>query len=72
MAYQGLLIKEPKLRWPIVLTAAIITAAIALVGAMLYYMAMTGPAASSYKAPHLETALRAGNPEFEQGGPQTC
>jgi len=67
MTYQGVLIKEPKLRWPIVLTAAIITAAIALVVAMLYYMAMTGPAARSYQVvPQLETALRVGNPEFEQ------
>lgn len=66
MAYQGLLVKEPKLRWRIVLAATIITAGIALVVAMLYYMAITRPAVSSYKVPHLETALRAGNPEFER------
>lgn len=66
MTYNGLLIKEPQLRWPIVLTAALVTAAIALIVAMLYYMAMTGPVVGSYEVPQLKTALRAGHPEFEQ------
>ena len=67
MSYHGpLLIREPKLRWPIILTAATITAAIALLVAALYYVAMTSPAVPSYGVPQLETSLRAGNPEFEQ------
>lgn len=38
MSYQGpILIREPELRWPIVLLAAIITAAIAIVAAGLQY-----------------------------------
>lgn len=67
MAYHGpMLINEPKLRWPIVLTAAIVTAAIALIVAALYYVAMTGPGAKSHDVFNLETSLRPGDPEFEQ------
>jgi len=66
MSYQGpLLIREPELRWPIVILAAIITAVIALVVAGLYYVAMTQPV-KSYSGPRLSSALRPGEPEFEQ------
>jgi hypothetical protein len=66
MSYQGpLLIREPELRWPIVILAAIITALIALVAAGLHYVAMTQPI-NSYSGPRLERALRPGEPEFEQ------
>jgi hypothetical protein len=45
MSYQGpMLIREPELRWPIVVLAAMVTAAIALLAAALYYVAMTQPA----------------------------
>jgi hypothetical protein len=65
MSYQGpLLIREPELRWPIVILAAIITALIALVVASLYHVAMTQPV-SSYSGPRLSSALRPGEPEFE-------
>ena len=65
MTYQGLLIREPELRWPIVILAAIITALIALVAASLHYVAMTQPV-NSYSGPRLSSALRAGEPAFEQ------
>ena len=66
MSYQGpLLIREPELRWPIVILAAIITALIALMVAGLYYAAMTQPV-TSYSGPRLTSALRPGEPEFEQ------
>ena len=42
MAYQGpMLIKEPELRWPIVLLASTITAMIALVAAIMHYVHWT-------------------------------
>ena len=66
MSYQGpILIREPELRWPIVVLAAIITAAIALVAAGMQYFALTQPYLHSYSQPRLEESLRAGNPEFE-------
>lgn len=66
MSYQApLLIREPELRWPIVILATIITLIIALVAASLHYVAMTQPA-NSYSGPRLTSALRAGAPEFEQ------
>lgn len=66
MSYQGpMLIREPDLRWPIVILAAIITAAMALVAASMHYVALTRPYVSA-SAPRLEGALRPGEPEFEQ------
>jgi hypothetical protein len=66
MSYQGpLLIREPQLRWPIIILAALITALIALVAAGLHYAAMTPPV-NSYSGPRLVSALRPGEPEFEQ------
>ena len=66
MSYQGpLLVREPELRWPIVILAAIITAIIALVAASLHYVAMTQPV-NSHSGPRLVSALRPGEPEFEQ------
>ena len=45
MSYQGpMLIREPELRWPIVVLAAFVTALISLLTAVLYYVAMTQPA----------------------------
>jgi hypothetical protein len=66
MSYQGpILIREPELRWPIVVLAAIITVAIALVAAGMQYFALTQPYSNSYSQPRLEESLRAGNPDFE-------
>lgn len=65
MSYQGpVLIREPKLRWPIVVLAALLTAAIALLAAGIYYV--TEPIVTSNVAPALERALYIGQPEFEQ------
>ena len=66
MSYQGpRLIREPELRWPIVILAAIITTSIALVAAGLHYVATTQPV-NSYSGPRLSSALRPGEPEFER------
>ena len=67
MSYQGpMLIREPELRWPIVMLAALITAAIALLAAGMIYVAMTQPIVNHYAEPGLESALHTGQPEFEQ------
>ena len=66
MSYQGpRLIREPELRWPIVILAAVITTIIALGAAGLQYVAMNQPV-NSYSGPRLESALRPGELEFEQ------
>jgi len=66
MSYQGpRLIREPELRWPIVILAAVITTIIALGAMGLQYVAMTQPV-NSYSGPRLESALRPGELEFEQ------
>jgi hypothetical protein len=59
-----MLIREPELRWPIIMLAALITAAIALLAAGLYYV--TQPIVSSNVEPVLERALYTGQPEFEE------
>jgi len=67
MSYQGpMLIREPELRWPIVILAALITAAIALLAAGMQYVVMTQPYVNPYSAPRLERALQPGQPEFEK------
>ena len=67
MSYQSpMLIREPDLRWPIVILAAIITAAMALVAAGMHYVALTQPYVNAAAAPRLEGSLRPGEPEFEQ------
>jgi len=65
MSYQGpMLIREPELRWPIVMLAALLTTAIALLAAGVYYV--TQPIVTPNVEPGLETALFTGQPEFEQ------
>ncbi len=67
IAYRGpTLIREPELRWPIVLLAAAITALIAMLTASLYYVAMTQSAVKSDAEPRLEWTLQSGQPEFEE------
>ena len=66
MSYQApQLIREPELRWPIVFLAAIITTIIALGTAGLHYVATNQPV-NSNSGPRLSSALRPGEPEFEQ------
>ncbi len=66
MSYQGpMLIKEPELRWPIVLLAAVMTAVIALLVAAMHYVASTdSPVASSSQ--RVEWMLQPGQPDFDQ------
>ena len=71
MSYRGpILIREPELRWPIVLLAAIITALIALFTASLQYLVMTRPYVNPYQGSALERSLRAGELQFEQARSQ--
>ena len=58
------MIREPELRWPIVMLAALLTAAIALLAAGMHYV--TRPVLTPNVAPALERALYIGQPEFEQ------
>lgn len=65
MSYQGpMVIREPELRWPIIMLAALLTAAIALLAGGLYYV--TQPIVSTNVQPALERGLYTGQPEFEQ------
>ena len=65
MSYQGpMLIREPDLRWPIYLLAALITAALLVAASMVYEMSR--PSASLRIEPQLEGALRPGDAEFEE------
>jgi hypothetical protein len=67
MSYQGpMLIREPNLRWPIYLLAAIITTLIVLLLAGMLHLSVTQPYASGSNEPRLERAIRPGAPEFEQ------
>ena len=59
-----MLIREPELRWPIVMLAALLTAAIALLAAGIYYV--TQPIVTPNDEPGLERALYTGQPEVEQ------
>lgn len=65
MSYQGpMLIREPELRWPIVMVAALVTTVIAVLAAGIYYV--TQPIMTPNVAPALERALYTGQPEFEK------
>ncbi len=61
-----MLIREPDLRWPIYLVAAIITALIVLMIAGVMHLALTRPAVGPPAERRLEGAIRPGMPEFEQ------
>lgn len=64
MSYQGpMLIREPDLRWPVYLMAALITAALVIAGGILYEMSR--PSTSLRIEPRLEGALRPGSAEFD-------
>lgn len=67
MSYQNpTLIREPELRWPIVMLAAFITAVLTLLVAGMHHLAMGQPLIHSGSAAVLERALQPGQPEFEQ------
>ena len=67
MSYQGpILIREPDLRWPLILVAAIITTLLVLVMAGVMHLSLTRPVGRLTVEPRLEGALRPEMPEFEQ------
>lgn len=71
MSYQGpMLIREPELRWPVILVAATITTLIVLATAGVIHLALTSPAVTPAARPRLEGALRPGMPAFEQSRKQ--
>lgn len=66
MSYQGpMLIREPELRWPLILVAAVITTLLMLVMAGVLHLAQTRPAVRPTVEPRLEGALRPEMPGFE-------
>lgn len=67
MSYQGpMLIREPVLRWPVLLVAGIITFFIVLMTAGALHLTLTKPYVRPAARPRLEGALRPGMPEFER------
>lgn len=67
MSYQGpMLIKEPELRWPIVLVAALITAALALLVMAMHYVASTESPINPSAPQRVEWTLHSGQPDFDQ------
>lgn len=67
MSYQGpMLIREPELRWPLILVAAAITTLFMLVMAGVLHLVQTRPAVRPTVEPRLEGALRPEMQGFEQ------
>ena len=67
MSYQGpMLIREPELRWPLILLAAVITTLLALATVGVMHLSLTKPSVSPAVEPRLEGALTPGMPGFEQ------
>jgi hypothetical protein len=65
MSYQGpMMIREPEIRWPIYLVAALLTAVLLIAGSVLYEMSHASTPLRI--EPRLEGALRAGAAEFEE------
>ena len=65
MSFRPMLIKEPELRWPIVLLAALITAAIAMLVTVMHFVASTNSPVSRSPARY-EWMLQPGQPDFDQ------
>lgn len=61
-----MLIKEPELRWPIVLLAALITAAIALLIGVMHFVTSAKSPVNRSATPQFEWMLQPGQPEFDQ------
>lgn len=67
MSYQGpMLIREPELRWPLILVAAVITTLLLLLMAGALRLAQTQPSVSPAVEHRLEGALRPETQGFEQ------
>ncbi|HJQ32403.1 MAG TPA: hypothetical protein VJ866_09495 [Pyrinomonadaceae bacterium] len=67
MAYRGpTLIREPELRWPVILLAAAITSVVVLATGGIIHLAMTRPYAGHVLEQRLDRAIRSESPEFEQ------
>lgn len=67
MSYQGpMLIKEPELRWPIVLLAALMTAALALLVVVMHYVGSTSLPADTSSSQRVEWMIQPGQPGFDQ------
>lgn len=65
--YNGpMLIKEPELRWPIVLLAALMTAAIALLIGVMHFVTSTKSPVSRSSPPRFEWTLQPGQADFDQ------
>ena len=60
------MIREPELRWPVILVVAVVTTFIVLVTAGALHLTLTKPAARPAARPRLEGALRPEMPEFER------
>lgn len=67
MSYQGpMMIKQPELRWPVYVVAAVVTLALALLAAGMTFLSMTHPYSNPYEGPLFESAVGPGEAEFEQ------
>lgn len=67
MSYHGpMLIKEPELRWPIVLIAALITAAIALLVTTMHFVASTTSPVNRSSPTRFEWMLQPGQTDFDR------
>lgn len=67
MSYQGpMIIREPELRWPVMLVAAVVTTLLVLVTAGAIRLTLTKPAARPAAPPRLEGALHPKMPAFER------
>jgi len=60
------LIKEPELRWPIVLLAALMTGAIALLVVVMHYVTSTSSSTDTPSSKRLEWMIQPGQPDFDQ------
>jgi len=67
MSYKGpMLIKEPELRWPIVLLAALMTGVIALLVVVMHYVASTSSSTDTSSSKRLEWMVQPGGPDFDE------
>lgn len=67
MSYQGpMLIREPELRWPLILAAGVITLFIVLVTAGALHLTLSKPYERTDARPQLVGAQRPGMPGFER------
>ena len=67
MSYQGpMLIKEPELRWPIVLLAVLMTGAIALLVVVMHFVISTSSSTHTSSSKQVEWMIQPGQPDFDQ------